>query len=77
MRFNSKALWIIAALLVIGLLVDWWIESESNRELFIALPFVKPINEITTLEWEPVKVTRPESGSDGSEHPGYTLAKAH
>ncbi len=51
--------------------------TRSDRDIFIAVPYFKPINAVTSLEWKPEKVTLPKAGDSGSEHPGYRLASVH
>ncbi len=77
MPFNPQAIRIAFLILIGGGFVYWWIGRKTEHEIYIALPFVRPLNTQTTLQWEPVKRDRPDPHDDGNQHSGFALAKVH
>ena len=62
--------------IVVGLAV-LFLFSRSNRDVFIAVPYFKAINAVSSIEWIPEKATLPETGDTGKGHAGYQLATIH
>ncbi len=55
-------------------LVTWWGDSDSD---YIPVPYVRPVNAQTTLDWQPEHRSIPGPKSDPTAHPGFPLATVH
>ena len=64
---------LVGVALVVGAYNLWF----GDREIFVPVPFLQPLNDFATLQWEPVKKRSPSEDDNGAGHPGFEQAKIH
>ena len=57
------------------LILGWWWFDDSGD--YIAVPYVRPLTNYATLQWEPRPVEWPDPDDAGTGHPGRQLAGVH
>ena len=77
MKRLPVASFFLAVLIGIALVVGAFVLLDGDDDLFVPVPFVRPLNDYTTLQWEPVEKRAPKIDDDGRLHPGFSLAKIH
>ena len=77
MKRLPVASFFLAILVGIALVVGGYFLWFEDRGVFVPVPFLQPLNDFATLQWEPVKKRAPSEDDDGTRHPGFEQAKIH
>ena len=64
---------ILLVVLVVGVLAGlFW---EYDDEVYLPVPYVRPLSAAATIQWEPGAFNRPAATDKGNDHPGLALAR--